>query len=84
MTTQANTTMTIEAAYAMLTGPRSISNPALECLGEGDLLALQTLLTAFNAQREALAGLAYYANAKASMGEPLDHGVVARTARAAL
>ena len=37
-------TMTIKAALAMLTGPRSISNPDLECLGEGDLLALQTLL----------------------------------------
>lgn len=41
--------MTITAALAMLTGPRSISNPDLECLGEGDLLALQTLIAAYKA-----------------------------------
>lgn len=51
------THMTPTQAVAMLTGKRGIANPALGCLGDEDLLALQTLLAAYKAQRVALAGL---------------------------
>ena len=49
--------MTPTQAIDMLTGPRGIANPDLGCLGEADLLALQTLLEAYKSQRAALAGL---------------------------
>ena len=67
-----NPTMTITAALAMLTGPRSISNPALGCLGDGDLLALQTLLAAFKAQRSALALIADHARRAGKVAGTLD------------
>ena len=36
--------MTITEALALITGKGSVTDPALECLGEGDLLAVQTLI----------------------------------------
>jgi hypothetical protein len=49
--------MTPTQALAMLTGPRSISDTKTSILGDGDMLALQTLLEAYKSQRAALAGL---------------------------
>lgn len=48
---------TIKAALALLTGPGSLTAPALGCLGEADLAAVNILLAHHRQQAAALAAL---------------------------
>lgn len=48
---------TIKAALALLTGPGSLTDPALGCLGEADLAAVNLLLAHHRQQAAALTAL---------------------------
>lgn len=48
---------TIKAALALLTGPGSITDPALGCLGDADLAAVNLLLAHHRQQADALRSL---------------------------
>lgn len=45
---------TVAEAIAMLTGPGSVTDPKLGCLGDADQIAVLTVLAAFKAQQDAI------------------------------
>ena len=64
--------MTINAAIALLTGPGSLTDPKLGCLGDADHAAVLTLLKGIKAQRAALRRIAKAARHTGKVAGTLD------------